>query len=46
MPVTVNTFRQLQERLNNGTTPPLILDVREPDEWDESHLLALSLIHI
>lgn len=44
MPVTVNTFRDLQERLNNGTTPPLILDVREPDEWDESHLLAATNI--
>ena len=44
MSLTVNTFQELKARLDDGTTPPLILDVREPEEWTESHLLAATNI--
>ncbi len=44
MSLTVNTFQELKARLDDGTTPPLILDVREPEEWAESHLLAATNI--
>lgn len=46
MSLTVNTFRDLKARLDDGTTPPLILDVREPAEWDKSHLLAATNIPV
>lgn len=33
----------LKERLANGTAP-LIIDVREPDEWEAGHIDAAKLV--
>jgi rhodanese-related sulfurtransferase len=34
---------RLQEQLKAGT-PPVILDVREPDEWDAGHIAQGTLL--
>ncbi len=43
MAVTQLSVRQLQQRLQNGDTP-LLVDVREPQEFDFVHLKDSTLI--
>ncbi len=39
--VTVN---EVASRLAHDPSPPYVLDVREPDEWDEAHIEQATLI--
>ncbi|MEM7658512.1 MAG: rhodanese-like domain-containing protein [Bacteroidota bacterium] len=39
------TVKELKERIDNGTAP-IMIDVREPNEWERDHLEGVEKVSL